>query len=108
MENQMREANVDNGFITNPPNALFLVVDLTNEESYQWVQNYIEESIQKESKETKIYVIGNKCLHKNRCIRKTNIIKYLNKQLEIKCKYYEVDVMSDYGINEMFSFVMKE
>ena len=108
MSTKVREANVENGFLTNPPNGLFIVIDLTNEESYQWAQKYIENEIQKESKETRFYVIGNKCLSKDRCIRKTNIIKYIQQQSELKCKYYEVDVMNDYGINEMFMYVMKD
>ena len=87
-------------------NGVFLVFDITNKQSFENLNKWIEDVKENSPKDCKYIIIGNKSdLSDQRTISTFEIDNFVK---EKKSSYFEVSAKNDEGLNEAFINLSKE
>ncbi|EKE41173.1 hypothetical protein ENUP19_0172G0019 [Entamoeba nuttalli] len=98
IEERLREASLAKG-VSTPPDALLIVIDLTQSTSLEWARNYINNKLGIETFGMLVVGIGNKCNDKKKNVSSKEV-RQLFQQYHFE--YYETDVVDNVGISQMF------
>ena len=80
--------------------GIVLVYDVTDEESYNRIRNWMEEILSNTQKdEIGLVLLGNKCDRKQRVVTKKKVKKMAK---ELKISYFETSAKTGQGIEEAF------
>ena len=100
---QERFATLSTGYFRNAHGAI-IMYDVTNKDSFDNIQNWIEQCNKSEEKRV-ICIVGNKIDIEERIISKEDGEK---KAEELKLKYFEVSAKSGEGFDALFDYLLKE
>lgn len=84
--------------------GILVVFDVTNENSFEGIQNWIE-LIQKECPRAVVALVANKCDINDRKVTKENAEQYAAKY---GLKYFETSAKNNEGLQEVFNYVAKQ